>query len=1029
MTGGSRVRRVVGGVGAVFALLVIVFGVPALLVRAVGNPWPGRDRIELGDISAIVVGLVAVLAWLVWARFTLAVLAEVPLQWRQVVEDRHRRSTAPADLAPPPRRPGGIGMIAARLVAAALVLLPVTMRPSPAVAAPALRAMTPATLVVDELPTGGPVTMRPSIGARTAPPAGASASALVRVADGDTLRGLARRHLGDAERWREIYELNRDRPQQGGARLLSPSTLASGWLVMLPADARVDGPANPPGAPTGPAAPSVPAATVTVEAGDTLWDLAHERLEGAGLAHDDPHVDDAVDAVVAANPDVVEDPDLIFPGEQIAFPAIGSAGPSVAPPPPPPAPAPVALPVPSAPPPAPVAPVADAVAPVSDLVAPVEIPARPTVPDTVAVPSSEPTTDSSAVPVPAPPAQISVERSASAPSPIGLGEAALLSTGVLALLAARRRRRLRAAEPRARIPETAPERVVVERQLRTVDARERLVRVDVAVRAAAASLVDSLAQPAVVRVGTDGAVELTLTADATLPSPWKPIHGRWVLPGSVPVELLADAARRVGAPCVALTQLGVDDDEREVLVDLEALGVLSIHGPDDVADAVVRGIAATLASSVFAEPANLVGVGLDDLVFLDHRLAHHVGGVEEALELATTLVGTTASARQSTFVLRARHTSGESWEPAVVVVGTGLAHEVTPDVVRTVGRRRGGLAMVVSGDTPPGPWSLRATDDTWTLEPLGLQLTPVGLTVEELAAVYDVLHEAEAPLVAEEPVVGSPIAVAGATAATDDADDGEAYRDPPWALLVRVLGTVDVVDTELVPVHFERSKTLELIAWLTLHRARSTRAGARSALWDLDVRDATFANVVSEARRALARHVPPPPGEEWLERTLTERLPLHDQVVSDADLMQARLEHARLQPPQQAIETLRPAVELIRDLPFAGTGYLWPDPEGIASGLVLLATSAATELAGHHLSMGDVDGVFWATGQGLKVLPAHEELIALRMRAHHRAGDLSGVRLEWESYERVLDADSWGDGEPAPKLVDLRRELLSPSTA
>ena len=103
-------------------------------------------------------------------------------------------------------------------------------------------------------------------------------------------------------------------------------------------------------------------------------------------------------------------------------------------------------------------------------------------------------------------------------------------------------------------------------------------------------------------------------------------------------------------------------------------------------------------------------------------------------------------------------------------------------------------------------------------------------------------------------------------------------------------------------------------------------------------------------------------------------------------------------------------------MPFAGTGYLWPDAEGITSNLVLLATSAATELAGHFLSMGDIDGVFWATGQGLKVLPGHEELIALRMRAHARAGDLSGVRQEWESYERVLDADPWSDGEPAPKL-------------
>ena len=119
-------------------------------------------------------------------------------------------------------------------------------------------------------------------------------------------------------------------------------------------------------------------------------------------------------------------------------------------------------------------------------------------------------------------------------------------------------------------------------------------------------------------------------------------------------------------------------------------------------------------------------------------------------------------------------------------------------------------------------------------------------------------------------------------------------------------------------MRFERSKSMELVAWLSLHRERSTRVGARTALWELDVRDATFANVVSEARRAMARHVEPPAGVEWLGRTLTEILPLDERVVADVELLRARLDRARLQPPDLAIETLRPAVELIRDLPFAG---------------------------------------------------------------------------------------------------------------
>ena len=567
--------------------------------------------------------------------------------------------------------------------------------------------------------------------------------------------------------------------------------------------------------------------------------------------------------------------------------------------------------------------------------------------------------------------------------------------------------------------------VAAERRLRSVDAGERLLRVDIAIRAAAASLADTCAQIAVVQVGVDGAVELVLTGDAVLPPPWDGAATRWILPGSTPVELLAEAARSVGAPCVALTQLGLGADGREVLVDLEALGVLSIVAPEPLADAVVRGIAATLATSIFAEVANLIGVGLDDAVFLDHRHAHTVARVDDALELAATLVGTTAAAKQTTFVLRARHTSGEAWEPAIVLAGSAVAAEVTPDVVRSAARRRGGLAVVAAGapGAPVVPLRRRRAVDARTARRRPRPRRPHGCRGRGAARAPPESRRAAAARRGQRCRRCRRRGDAEVLTDTPPGDEGPA--DPPWSLLVRLLGSVEVVDRDGRQASFERSKTLELIAWLTLHRERSTRAGARTALWELDVRDATFANVVSEARRAMARLVEPPAGEEWLGRTLTDVLPLHDGVVSDADLVRNRLERARLQPPELAIETLRPAVELIRDMPFAGTGYLWPDAEGITSNLVLLATGAATELAGHYLSIGDVDGVFWATGHGLTVLPGHEELIALRMRAHHRAGDLSGVRLEWESYERVLNADPWSDGEPAPKLVVLRRQLLS----
>ena len=132
----------------------------------------------------------------------------------------------------------------------------------------------------------------------------------------------------------------------------------------------------------------------------------------------------------------------------------------------------------------------------------------------------------------------------------------------------------------------------------------------------------------------------------------------------------------------------------------------------DLGDAVLRGIAATVASSVFAEVAHLVGAAVDEEVFLGHRHAHAAATVDDALELAATVVGATAAAHQSTFALRARHTSGEVWEPAVVLIGSALGADVTVDVARSATRVGSGLAVVAVGAVEGAPWTLRAAGST-----------------------------------------------------------------------------------------------------------------------------------------------------------------------------------------------------------------------------------------------------------------------------------------------------------------------------
>lgn len=240
--------------------------------------------------------------------------------------------------------------------------------------------------------------------------------------------------------------------------------------------------------------------------------------------------------------------------------------------------------------------------------------------------------------------------------------------------------------------------------------------------------------------------------------------------------------------------------------------------------------------------------------------------------------------------------------------------------------------------------------------------------------------------------------------------------------VVRVLGPVDVVDRHGKEVMVGRARSTELLAWLALHRTGSTRSAARAAMWDAEISDAAFANVVSGARRALARHAPGLVAD-WLGHLQSESLVLDVRVVSDVDLFGTHVLHARRSSGQQRASALRAALALVRGAPLLGANYRWADDEALTSSLTLLVVDAARDLGEVCLRSGDHAAVLQATAVGLGVLPGHEELVALRLRAHHAAGALAALRAEWESYCRAVELDSWSTG-PAPWLAELAHDLL-----
>jgi hypothetical protein len=292
----------------------------------------------------------------------------------------------------------------------------------------------------------------------------------------------------------------------------------------------------------------------------------------------------------------------------------------------------------------------------------------------------------------------------------------------------------------------------------------------------------------------------------------------------------------------------------------------------------------------------------------------------------------------------------------------------------------------------------------WMLMPSEQGLSVFGLTEFETSVVQDLLTESSKS-VEEDKRLCEPL----------DAD---------WNVCVRLLGPVDAETRNGIPISFEKSKSLELLAWLTTHRERPTRVAARTALWEISVQDATFNNVVSGLRRGLASGSVGVDQIEFLPKTFTDHLSIHGSVITDVDVLNNAVSFVKNRGDRESWFGLLDALDRVRDLPFAGTDYLWPDSEGITSNFILSVITGSIMAAEHALQQGDTEGVFWATGQGLKVLHGHEELVALRMRAYGDAGDRAGVNAEWSSYERSLLHDSWSGGAPSPRIVALKRELI-----
>lgn len=197
-----------------------------------------------------------------------------------------------------------------------------------------------------------------------------------------------------------------------------------------------------------------------------------------------------------------------------------------------------------------------------------------------------------------------------------------------------------------------------------------------------------------------------------------------------------------------------------------------------------------------------------------------------------------------------------------------------------------------------------------------------------------------------------------------------------WQVVVRVFGYPLVESPDGSTAEFRKRRSLELLTWLALNRDRQRRSAARTAMWDIDVSDATFSTIVSDMRRALTELDLGSSGAKWCPHTYSDELPLAPTIVTDAELLEGSLRG--FSEGTVDIDVVVRHLSGIRDVPFAGTAYTWADLDGTTTRLVILAMEAATTVAHWALEHGRRDVLTAAVGAGLRVMPGCEELLALQ---------------------------------------------------
>jgi nucleoid-associated protein YgaU len=985
-------------VAAVVTLVALTVGIPTVLVVAAGWPLPRHvpdwDHVATaagqGDIPpTVVIKTLAVIVWVAWTQLVWALAWELTVNLRRIRVGQAAR--------PAPAVPTITATAVARLVAVVMSIgLAIATSPRPALAHPRPVATLPV-----ETPTVA--------GAASVSPTPAPTTAAWTVTAGDTLWDIADRTLGDGSRAEEILDLNRT--------LRSARDLRAGQLLRLPDDAvtpaehavtlTVTAPATDD---TSSSAPYTPETVMTAHRGDNLWNLSAARLRTrTGEPPSAKAILDYLDAVIAANIGTIDNPDLIYPGEQILLPAIGT---------PPPAPPPASDSQQAVPPEHPPAP-----PPTTAMIDPAVPPPAPA-PTPRALPASSTQSDNAGT--------AQRDHASATPWLAGLAGATALASGVV--LTQRRLRNRAAASGARRLRVRPRERTRdLERALLTASdiPLVRWANHELAVLAAQVKAVRVTVSPVAVEVSTTYGLELLWDApNPSAPAPWEALDAGWAwrlcYDPDFPVPNTPDPAVIPG-----LVTLG-ERDANTLLLDLEAFGSLAVTGDPTRAEDLVRSMVTELAfgDDLANSYVHLVGVDFDGL---DHSERILRRGPADALDLLRTVTADHDRLLErhklsSAFQLRL---GGAALGRELTVVAARTASLAAPADLITAARRHRGVALLLIGQASGAGATIHvAGDGRAIIQPLGLIVQARQLPAPLATTVGDLLRDASRvdarPTLDDERPESLNRRVPTAAAASrppgaeeideTDLDDGsDDWRSPVPELLVRVLGVPSIDECSGLG-----RIELNLVTFLACNGRRATESQVIDAVWNgRAIERASLWNRISKARSLLGRFIPARDQGSNIVR-------LAPGVMTDVQLLKSALEGAQHLSAVHALSQLMAAMDLVRGVPFDAVGYDWAHEQQHYADACELVERAALTIVDLALDLDDVTAARHAVSQGLKALRVNEPLYRARMRVEAHCGNHAGVRAAYDELVALLNelSDGADSYQPAAATTALLDELL-----